>query len=937
MHAKQAASAAPASVSHGVSGAASLDPKNLPGASSSDLITTQAVTKPPMSVSLVPASQPAVLSVPGCTLVTNVAPLPVTSQTPKVIGGPRMTAPQQVVPPKASQTTTIQLPANFQIPPGTVLIKSGNGQLILVSQQALARAQAQVQNTSARPPISTNTPKVQLCTIQHSGTQLLSKVASTTTVKTAPLSAPLTTFSLSPTVQRNASVLQSAAATNSVVQVSASASLGTRQNAPLSAPTVVRICAPSTTRTASGTSSIGTSTVLIRASTPANTAVTTFSCTSTATPATTAAPVGITTTSVMGVGTTSITVLPFRASPLVTPKTVNACTSIVTSASTLATSLTTTLPASIRTPTSSCTTVFKTCSSSTIPTTAATCGSAAMFTTANICATTTAAGTCSPVITSTTIRTSPSVMLSVPRNNVPTPTPVQVNTPPAAHNVISIKAEPPKGTQSMQPPNSTETLDNVKKCKNFLATLIKLASSGPQSPTMGQNVKNLVQNLLDAKIEPEEFTTKLYTELKSSPQPYLVPFLKKSLPALRRLMPNSQTFILQCGQQTPPTSGTLANTVSVKVTPTPSIQTAKQVCATTLGSFKVQQTSSTLTQPINTLKTVNFKHLVVQQPARGIVKHVATLPQASALTIQKSGENRIPLNALIQANHFPASILKRITLPGNKIISLQASPIRKENGTACFREEDDINDVTSMAGVNLNEEHACILATNSELVGALIRSCKDEPFLLTSALQKRMLDIGKRHDIKELHSDVVNLVSHATQERLRGIIEKLTVAAQHRATNYKDSDRYVKSSDTRAQLKFLEQLEHLEKLRKNEEEREMLFRAAKSRSNKEDPEQLRLKQKAKEMQQMELAQMQYREANLTALAAIGPRKKRPLDSVSLQSGLEGLHATGSSAYGVSKSLSLPRITRVCLRDLIFCMEQEKETRHSISLYRALLM
>lgn len=41
------------------------------------------------------------------------------------------------------------------------------------------------------------------------------------------------------------------------------------------------------------------------------------------------------------------------------------------------------------------------------------------------------------------------------------------------------------------------------------------------------------------------------------------------------------------------------------------------------------------------------------------------------------------------------------------------------------------------------------------------------------------------------------------------------------------------------------------------------------------------------MQQLELAQMQQREANLTALAAIGPRKKRPLDS-NIASGLEVL-------------------------------------------------
>lgn len=35
-----------------------------------------------------------------------------------------------------------------------------------------------------------------------------------------------------------------------------------------------------------------------------------------------------------------------------------------------------------------------------------------------------------------------------------------------------------------------------------------------------------LSSLQDAKIEPEEFTSRLQAELKSSPQPYLVPFLK---------------------------------------------------------------------------------------------------------------------------------------------------------------------------------------------------------------------------------------------------------------------------------------------------------------------------------------------------------------------------------------------------------------------------
>ncbi|NWR29049.1 TAF4B factor, partial [Tachuris rubrigastra] len=542
-----------------------------------------------------------------------------------------------------------------------------------------------------------------------------------------------------------------------------------------------------------------------------------------------------------------------------------------------------------------------------------------------------------------------------------TPVKLPVTGPPAqaiSQKAVSVKAE---GTTVAQTSPSTEMLENVKKCKNFLATLIKLASSGPQAPEMGQNVKNLVQNLLEAKIEPEEFTKKLYIELKSSPQPYLVPFLKKSMLALRQLMPNPQSFIQQCMQQpattqevvstctsagpapstrvvtsavattalpvTKPMSASVTVTAPVVVKPllantseTPSLQTVKPVPSSAVVTASLQPSASVLTttiatsgltavQPVKPVFTsavptsalqpakpvlvstvasssttplqplkqvigtpisikisqpnsvtqsvgaqhvVKVKQLVVQQPSGTIVKQVSTLPQPSVLTLQTSADKKMPLNTLIKTNQFPAgSILKQITLPGNKILSLQASPVpnakMKENGATSFRDEDDINDVTSMAGISLNEENACILAANSELIGRVIHSCSDEPFLSLEALQKKILNIGKRHDIMELNSDVVNLISHATQERLRGLLEKLTVIAQHRVSTHKGSDKYMVCSDTRAQLRFLEKLDHLEKQRKDEEEREMLLRAAKSRSNKEDPEQLRLKQKAKEV------------------------------------------------------------------------------------------
>ncbi|XP_077126498.1 transcription initiation factor TFIID subunit 4B isoform X2 [Ranitomeya variabilis] len=846
-----------------------------------------ATAKPPDNAGLVSAAPAAV-----CTLVR------------KGTGAPKMTAAPAA--PLRAAPAAIQLPANFQIPPGTVLIKSSNGQLMLVSQQALARAQAQGQNS--RPPMSSSAATVQIYNIQNSGKHLVSSLASSSE-KTVPLSASLTPGSQTKPFQRNPSIMQSTAASSGIVKVSSS--VASKTNASVSVPTLVRICtAPQTVA-----NSQAASTVIIRASAPSAAAIT---CTSPAVTTTSPSTMGITSPSALALNSSTVAVLPVRSSLApITPIAVNTCSSIVMPTANVCPSpvLGATAASAIPTPAKQATANLV---KAFIPSgghQTGTSGSTFKIAGSNVCSATTPVGTSiivssiSPLVTSSMRENTRSVQ-------------IQASVPPAASNVCKTEH-----LSKAQPASTTDILDNVKKCKNFLATLIKLASSGPQSPTMGQNVKNLVKNLLDSKLEPEEFTTKLYKELKSSPQPYLVPFLK-SLPSLRRLMPNSQEFILQCGQPNPPPETTAASSF-VKTSASSSMQTVKPVGSASLGTVKVHQTTSSTPQP---LKPVNIKQVVLQHPTSGIVKQVTTLPLNSVVNITKPGENHVSLNALIQTGNLQP-VMKQITAPRSKVISLQASILpMKETSTACFREEDDINDVTSMAGVNLNEENACILATNSELIGAVIRSCKDEPFLFTSALQTRILDIGKRHDIKELNSDVMNLVSHATQERLRWLIEKLTVAAQHRYSNCKQSDRYVQCSEVRAQLKFLEQLEHLEKQRKSEEEREMLLRAAKSRANKEDPEQLRLKQKAKEMQQLELEQIQYREANLTALAAIGPRRKRPLDT-SVQN---GFHTTGSSVFSVPKSSFVPRITRVSLRDLIFCMEQERTTKHSLSLYRALL-
>uniref|UniRef100_A0A2K6M4L3 TATA-box binding protein associated factor 4 n=1 Tax=Rhinopithecus bieti TaxID=61621 RepID=A0A2K6M4L3_RHIBE len=495
---------------------------------------------------------------------------------------------------------------------------------------------------------------------------------------------------------------------------------------------------------------------------------------------------------------------------------------------------------------------------------------------------------------------------------------------------------------------ATETMENVKKCKNFLSTLIKLASSGKQSTETAANVKELVQNLLDGKIEAEDFTSRLYRELNSSPQPYLVPFLKRSLPALRQLTPDSAAFIQQSQQQPPPPASQATTALTAVVLSSSVQRTAGKTAATVTSALQPPVLSLTQPTQVGVGKQGQPTPLVIQQPPKPgalIRPPQVTLTQTPMVALRQP-HNRIMLTTpqQIQLNPLqPVPVVKPAVLPGTKAlstVSAQAAAAQKnklkEPGGGSFRDDDDINDVASMAGVNLSEESARILATNSELVGTLTRSCKDETFLLQAPLQRRILEIGKKHGITELHPDVVSYVSHATQQRLQNLVEKISETAQQKNFSYKPG-----GSAFRAALK----IHTLSPCCKSssvllQKRIGQAWWLMPSRSRQEDPEQLRLKQKAKEMQQQELAQMRQRDANLTALAAIGPRKKRKVDCPGPGSGAEGSGpgsvVPGSSGVGAPRQFTRQRITRVNLRDLIFCLENERETSHSLLLYKAFL-
>ncbi|XP_050689481.1 transcription initiation factor TFIID subunit 4-like isoform X2 [Eriocheir sinensis] len=553
---------------------------------------------------------------------------------------------------------------------------------------------------------------------------------------------------------------------------------------------------------------------------------------------------------------------------------------------------------------------------------------------------------------------------AVPAITAPTTVAVAQGTTVAGTTVVPTQATQATPTPVTQPSQATSvgsqtiSAESAKtKCKNFLATLLKLASE--QRAPVARNVRTLIQGLIDGRVEPEAFTEELQKDLNSSPQPCLVPFLKKTLPYLRLSLAKHELTIE--GVRPPPFNAVNPVPGVTTVIPTMSVG-ARPVAPTTSGAVRmvtptpaaasvstatiVQRPATSTTTATAVAATATPSRVVTPVRMPGGKTVVTTVRQNSPASLPTAATTTSTAASATTATTTAASATAAATVPvATKTITLNKALPSKDkdkakdklftysssyssSGTA----DDDINDVAAMGGVNLGEESQRILDSTG-FVGTQIRSCKDENFLLSAPLTQRIRQICSKYGLDDAPKDVVAMVSHATQERLKTIVEKLAVISDHRLEIIKQCDsRYDVKQDVKAQLRFLEELDRLEKKRKDEQEREMLLRAAKSRSKSEDPEQAKLKAKAKEMQRVEMEEMRQRDANRTALNALqGPKKKPKLDLNVVDDG-----ATFSGTF-TQKSMPLrPRIKRVNMRDLVFLMEQEKELNKAPLLYRSYL-
>ncbi|KOC63900.1 Transcription initiation factor TFIID subunit 4 [Habropoda laboriosa] len=479
---------------------------------------------------------------------------------------------------------------------------------------------------------------------------------------------------------------------------------------------------------------------------------------------------------------------------------------------------------------------------------------------------------------------------------------------------------PPVTTvQTVQTPTPRQTTDNTKeKCRKFLANLLELSSREPKA--VERNVRTLIQELIDTKVEPEEFCDRLERLLNASPQPCLIGFLKKSLPLLRQSLVTKELVIE--GIRPPP-----ANVVFPVTSATPVVTQNQLRPTVAVAAATVPVTAVTATTQVRVMTPLPTATTTVPRPAQPVQQRLPPITTTVVKTVTTTTQGKtVNTTTTVNKAVVPSFVPKPVTKEKEK----------KTFSSAGYTGDDDINDVAAMGGVNLAEESQRILGS-TEFVGTQIRSCKDEVFLHMTPLQQRIKQIVSNYGLEEPNQEVAALISHAAQERLKNLVEKLAVIAEHRIDLIKVDPRYEVTQDVRAQLKFLEDLDKVERRRHEEQERELLLRAAKSRAKTEDPEQAKLKAKAKEMQRAEMEELRQREANLTALQAIGPRKKPKLDiggSASSPGNNSGLNV---SAAGINRQMPMrPRLKRVNFRDLLFLLEQEKETCRSTMLYKSYL-
>ncbi|CAF3813869.1 unnamed protein product [Rotaria sordida] len=388
-------------------------------------------------------------------------------------------------------------------------------------------------------------------------------------------------------------------------------------------------------------------------------------------------------------------------------------------------------------------------------------------------------------------------------------------------------------SQQTQKFTDAQINDFVAKCRTFLTTLLKLAEK--QAPEKLPMVRSCIQDLLDGTIDPESFTQRLHTLYKSQPHTSLVPFFKLALPHMRQIVKNTFgrpiTIELLEKLNLPSSKSNATNTTSIPTPATSRVVVNPSLLSHTSTSNIQQPLLYTTVQPqqkINLLQQTSQSALISstasllgqqqqqQQQARaqisitGIRPFVASVSPSSNTNLL-TGQQQIqpvsqtiiqPSDSLLQRTFLSPSTTTTLHQP--QIITVNHQPIRTEivtnqptsliSTSSLQQQQPQIQIQQRTILKNEDKPSDDLLGNNSLLTTAPgtiddrhTRHITHDDRLLSTVLLRRRFDHIVKKDKRwensnmTIHDDsVLALISIATEERLKYLIEQIKLVSQQR-------------------------------------------------------------------------------------------------------------------------------------------------------------
>ncbi|CAH8640300.1 unnamed protein product [Heterobilharzia americana] len=201
---------------------------------------------------------------------------------------------------------------------------------------------------------------------------------------------------------------------------------------------------------------------------------------------------------------------------------------------------------------------------------------------------------------------------------------------------------------------------------------------------------------------------------------------------------------------------------------------------------------------------------------------------------------------------------------------------------------------------------------NDDIRHAPASPTRDNPFFPP----ERVREVLEAHGIKTLTEEGVVCLAHGLQIFIKSLLSRLRIVVSHRLDRLGEDSRLLQTDHTREQLRFLQKLDEHDRIRQSELEKDLILKAAKSRSRNEDPHQMQMREMARRIASEDYEREKQHQANLTALHAIGPQRKRRLDTLDEMGSTvsaDNLGAPLSTRDGVASLMStLPTASRLSI-------------------------